>query len=77
MRIRKFREEDAGKVSYLICKAVKEVLSKAYPQDVIDYVLLKHTPEKVLERSKKWDVYVVVEGNDILGTGNLREDRLY
>jgi len=72
MRIRKFRKSDAGKVSDLIIRAQRGVLSRHYPKHVIDYFCRRSTPEYILKKSKVRDYYVAVEGGRILGVNGIQ-----
>jgi GNAT superfamily N-acetyltransferase len=73
MKIRKFQKEDAKKVAYIIHKAIFEVLSKDYPKRVCQNLCKGNTPSKLIEKSKirNRDIFVLEEGNKVLGTGSL------
>jgi GNAT superfamily N-acetyltransferase len=76
MKIRKFQKRDAKKVSSLIIKNQREVLSKYYPKKVIDFFCRRRTPEGILEASKKRDYFVAVERNRILGINGLKNNKV-
>ena len=77
MRIRKFKEEDARKVSHLIRKTLIEVNIRDYPKSVIDNLVRNNSTSKIIERSKQRDIYVVADGEKILATANLGDDVIY
>ena len=51
IRVREFRQQDARKVSYLVKKALKEVNSKDYSQDIIRFMCDLFSPKKIIEKS--------------------------
>jgi GNAT superfamily N-acetyltransferase len=77
MRIRKFRKEDAQKVSNLIRKALVEVNSKDYSRKIITNLCKIYSPKGLMDITKKRDIYVAVEGDKILGTASLQGDAIY
>lgn len=74
MTIRKFKKEDATKVSNLIRKCLKEVNSKDYSKNIINFMCSYFTSGKVEENAKNRDVYVIIEKNKLLGTGALKDN---
>ena len=74
MRIRKFRDEDARKVFYLIRKALLEVNSKDYPKETIEGVIRHVRPSNLIRMSRKRRTYVVTDGKRILATGGIAEN---
>jgi GNAT superfamily N-acetyltransferase len=76
LRIRRFRQEDAPKVSHLIRKALLEVNSRDYPKRVIDFMCDRFTPRNLIEVSSRRDMYVVVHESKVLATGALGGDEI-
>jgi len=74
MRIRKFRKEDARKVSFLIRRCLREVNSKDYPKSTIRFLESHNSSNKLVENSKEKQMYVAAEGDNILGTASLKDD---
>jgi GNAT superfamily N-acetyltransferase len=74
MRIRRFQEEDARRVSYLVCKALRETNSRDYPPQTIEAVARSFSPSNVILMSRKRPMYVVADGPRILGTGSLSQN---
>jgi len=72
MRIRKFRKEDAGKVSYLITTTQRKLFPQHYSKGVVDYFCRIRTPANTIKASKNRELFVAVEGNRILGVHGLR-----
>jgi GNAT superfamily N-acetyltransferase len=77
MKIRKFQNKDARKLSYLIRRALNEVNIKDYPKRVIVYLSKQNTPSKLIEKSKRRDIYVIVDGDRILGTASLENNNIF
>ena len=74
IRIRKFKREDARKVSYLIRKTLIEVNIKDYPQNVIQFMYENYSPRRIIEKSSNRLMYVAVEDERILGTVSLKDN---
>lgn len=77
MKIRKFQNKDARKLSHLIQRALNEVNIKDYPKSVIVHLSKYHAPSKLIERSKRRDIYVIVGGDRILGTASLEDNNVF
>jgi hypothetical protein len=74
IRIRKFKREDARKVSYLIRKTLIEVNSKDYPQNIIQFMYENYSPRRIIEKSSNRLMYIAVEDERILGTVSLKDN---
>jgi GNAT superfamily N-acetyltransferase len=77
MKVRKFQNKDARKLSYLIKRALNEVNIKDYPKKVIVYLSKQNAPSKLIEKSKRRDIYVIVDGDRILGTAGLENNNVF
>ena len=69
MIIRRFEESDAEKVSQLIRTTIEISNKKDYPEEVMDEFIKTETPEHVLGRSGWTHMYVVLDGEEIIGCG--------
>ncbi|MBU1136114.1 MAG: GNAT family N-acetyltransferase [Nanoarchaeota archaeon] len=74
MEIRKFKKEDARKVSNLIRKCFREVNSKDYPKKVIDFMCSHFSPKKIIVNSAKRQIFVAVEKDKIIGTVSIHDN---
>jgi GNAT superfamily N-acetyltransferase len=74
VRIRKFKDEDARKVFYLIRKALCEVNGKDYPPETIAGMVRHVRPSNLISMSRKRKIYVVADGARILATGALADN---
>ena len=72
--IRKFKKEDARKISNLIRKCLIEVNSKDYPKKVIKYQYQRYSSNGILTKSKDSITIVVTKNGNIIGTGSLRDN---
>lgn len=77
MKIRKFQDKDARKLSYLIRRTLNEVNIKDYPKSVIARLSNYNAPSKLIERSRLGDIYVIVDGDRILGTAGLENNIVF
>jgi len=77
MRIRKFKKEDAVKVSNIIRKCLKEVNIRDYPKKAIVSLCDFFTPSLIISNSKNRTIFVAVEGEKIIGTARLKENTVF
>ena len=77
MRVRKFRKEDAQKVSNIIKKNFLEVNSKMYSKETVNTLINNSTPTRLIEKSKTRHYYVAIENDVILGIGGYEEDDIH
>lgn len=69
--IRRFRKEDALKVSNVTKRSQLITLKNHYPKKLLVFYCKKNTPKKVIERAKKQKTFVAAEGKKILGVASL------
>ena len=74
MHIRKFKKEDAIKVSNLIRKCLLEVNINDYPRKIINEMVKHFTPSQIIKNSKERNVFVAVENDRILGTASIKDN---
>ena len=77
MRVRKFRKEDAQKVSNIVKKNLLEINSKKYSKDTVNALINDSTPTRLIEKSKTRHYYVAIENNEILGIGGYENDDIH
>ena len=71
MQIRAFRKEDADEVAQVIARTLRESNSKDYPEDYIEYIVASHSADELLKASEQRHIYVVCDGERIVGTGGI------
>lgn len=76
IKIRKFTEKDAEEASRLIRRAVKEVNSEVYPEDVVKNLYDFFSSDYLVEMAKEDDLILAVEEKKILGTARLKQNRI-
>ena len=69
MIVRKFEEKDAEAVSQLICTTIEISNRKDYPGELMDELIRSETPEHVLGRAAWTHMYVIQDGEKIVGCG--------
>lgn len=72
--IRKFRTEDAGRVSNIIRSNLVDVNNKDYPEATLKLAYDQFTPKYVLTLSNNNKMYVAVEEGTIVGTACIDHD---
>ena len=77
MYIRKFKKEDAQKVSNISKKNFLEVNSKEYSKETVNALIKDSTPSLIIEKSKTRHYYVAVENDKILGVGAYQKDNIH
>lgn len=69
MKIRRFAENDAEKVSTMIIRTLKTTNSKDYSEEAIKTLEKQLQPSHILERAGWTHFYVVEENDTIIGCG--------
>ena len=69
MKIRRFEEKDAKKVSELIVETLRKTNTKDYSADTIENYVNNFQPENVLKRASWTHFYVAEEKRNIIGCG--------
>jgi N-acetylglutamate synthase-like GNAT family acetyltransferase len=69
MIARKFEEKDAEAVSQLIRTTIEISNRKDYPGELMDELIRSETPEHVLGRAAWTHMYVIQDGEKIVGCG--------
>ena len=77
MLIRKFRYNDAEKVSDLIKKVLLEVNSKDYSKSVIHFMCNHFTPERIIKNSNDRTTFVAIQNDKIIGTISLKKNVIH
>lgn len=75
--IRKFRAEDATKVSNIIKKGFRSIISDDYLQESVEWQIKENSPEKLIEKAKSVKYYVAIEGDKILGFGGYSAKKVH
>lgn len=71
MQIRAFRKEDADEIAQVIARTLRESNSKDYPEEYIEYNVASHSADELLKASEQRHIYVVCDGERIVGTGGI------
>ena len=77
MRIRKFKRDDAIKVSNIIRRCLREVVSKDYPKKEIESLCEFFTPSLLIKNLKDRIIFVAVENDKVVGTASLKGDTVF
>lgn len=71
MMIRRFKPEDAEKVSEIVGRNFIEINSWDYPMDEMQELLKIYNPEKLLQIASYAHTYVICNDDIIVGTGSI------
>ncbi|MBW2981998.1 GNAT family N-acetyltransferase [Candidatus Woesearchaeota archaeon] len=74
MKIRKFRKQDAKKVSNMIRKTLMEVNIRDSPRFAVEELYGEYSPKELVKLSKEREIYLVIEKDKIIGTGGLENN---
>ena len=77
IRIRKFKKGDAIKVSNVIKKSFRSIISKNYTKESVEDQIKENSPKKILEKAKKVKYFVAVEKGKIVGFGGYNEEKIH
>lgn len=72
--IRPFRDADAGDISTIVCRNLREVNSKDYASDVIEDLVCRFTPDKIMRFSREREMFVAEADGRVVGTASLARD---
>lgn len=75
--LRRFKENDARRVSSVIQNNLVQINSKDYPESVITNMCETFTPAYILKMSRERKMYVALDGDIIVGTGSIDDDTIY
>ena len=67
--VRRFRPEDAGEVSDLIIRTLREINIRDYTPEYIEETAAQMQPEKIIARASWTHFYVLLGENSIVGCG--------
>ena len=71
MEIRRFKNEDAQELSEVIARTMRTCNVKDYGEELIELCIAGKTPEKLIECSNWMHIYVLCDGDRIVGTGSI------
>jgi GNAT superfamily N-acetyltransferase len=75
--IRRFIDEDAGEISYIILRCLREINSKDYGPEVIEAMSAHFAPETMVALAGTREVYVAVKEGKPVGTVSRDENKAY
>ena len=71
MEIRLFKPEDAEETALVIEKTLRVSNSRDYPEQYIEFNIASHSADELIKASNERHMYVVSEGERIIGTGGI------
>lgn len=77
IRVRKFREADAAKVSNIIKKGFRSIISDDYSKKSVEWQIKENSPKKLTEKAKNVKYYVAVDGDKVLGFGGYNAEKVH
>ena len=75
--VRKFKKQDAIKVSNVIKKSFRSIISKNYTKESVEDQIKENSPKKILEKASKVKYFVAVENGKILGFGGYSREKIH
>ena len=76
LEIRKARLEQTDVISEIVSKTIKEVYSKYYSDEVVDFFLELHNRDNIHNDILKDNTYVIGCGDAIFGTGTMNQNTI-
>jgi GNAT superfamily N-acetyltransferase len=71
MKIKQFQDSQAGVVSNIIQRNLKEVNSKDYSEDIIDSLVEYFAPENIVKNAQSQCTLVAIQDGVVVGTASL------
>ncbi|MDE5896411.1 MAG: GNAT family N-acetyltransferase, partial [Clostridia bacterium] len=72
--IKKARLDQTDEIHEIVSKTIKEIYSKYYSDEVVDYFLELHNRDNILNDISKNNTYVIGCGAAVLGTGTINRN---
>jgi len=76
MIIRKATKKDARKISLLRRKTLREINKNDYPPEHLQYLIDENSTVGIINKIKDRDVFCILEGNILLGTIELKGNKI-
>jgi N-acetylglutamate synthase-like GNAT family acetyltransferase len=76
MIIKKARKEDAGKISTLRRKTIREINKQDYPNVFLKFLINKNSKKSIINKIKDEEIFCAWDGNTLLGTVGLKENKV-
>ena len=76
MEYRKADQADFSAVLALIQDTIRAIYPRYYPQGCVDYFLNWHSQERVSAAIDAGQVYILLDGGELVGTGSQEGDRI-
>ena len=74
--VRKARKDEAPRIRQIVETTIREVYTKYYPEEVVQFFLDHHCMENIENDLRKGNVYLICDGEDIIGTGTVDGDSI-
>ena len=71
MEIRLFEPKDAEETAQVIAETLRVSNSRDYPEEYIEHTIATHSAEDLKKAAKERHMYVVCDGDRIIGTGGI------
>jgi GNAT superfamily N-acetyltransferase len=71
MEVRPFKPEDAEETAQIIAKTLRISNSKDYSEKNIEFNIASHSSKELIEAANERHMYVVCDGERIIGTGGI------
>lgn len=76
LTIKKARLDQAGEINEIVSKTIKEIYSKYYSDEVVDFFLELHNRDNIHNDILDGNTYVIGYGDAILGTGTIKQNAI-
>ena len=74
--IRKAQPEQAEEIREVVVSTMSEIYPKYYTQEVVDFFIEYHSPERIREDISAGKVYIAVADGGIAGTGTINGNNI-
>lgn len=76
MKIKKAIKKDVRKISILRGKTLKEINKSDYPQEHLNFLINENSTQGIIKKMAERDIFCMWEGKILLGTVELKGDKI-
>jgi len=76
MKIRKATKKDARKICILRRKTLRNLNKNDYPKVFLNFLINENSTQGIINKMKERDIFCIWENNDLLGTIELKKNKV-
>ncbi|PRR82037.1 GNAT family N-acetyltransferase [Clostridium vincentii] len=76
MELIKATQKHFNIVKDIVCNTINDIYPNYYPKGAVDFFLTHHSDENIKNAIQKNEIYLLLEGNNFVGTGSVKENEV-